>query len=203
MAEHWHLVARNRQAEKTTGSFSKNQKMPCPSWGISAARCITGSRLAQVSGTVCHPSVCYARKRNYTWDAVQNKLEERYNGMWDEIDGVPIWTVAMAFMMNWECDDIMRLFDSGDLQGPNHFKNVIKIAEAVPHIVIWMPTREITTVQSVTRERIEAGLTGCPLNLRPRISANLIDGQIPKGFTYTSRVVTGEGTCIAQQQGNS
>ena len=41
----------------------------------------------------------------------------------------------------------------------------------------------------MTRERLEQGLLGTPPNLKPRVSANLIDGPVPKGFPYTSRVV--------------
>jgi hypothetical protein len=89
------IVSRNRMAETITGGLSSPGKMPCLSWGISAARCRVGSVLAAQPGTVCYE--CYARKRNYARDSVQAKLEARYEGMFNELwTGVPQekWTLG-------------------------------------------------------------------------------------------------------------
>jgi hypothetical protein len=40
------IVSRHRLAEKVTGGLSLTTKVPCPSWGIPAIRCRTGSVLA-------------------------------------------------------------------------------------------------------------------------------------------------------------
>lgn len=53
----------------------------------------------QVEGSVCHPSVCYAKKRNYARGTVQDKLEGRYEGLFH-----PLWTLAMIFLVDYLCD---------------------------------------------------------------------------------------------------
>ena len=50
-------------ALQAVGGLGKPSKMPWWSWSISATECITGSKLAEVEGTVC--SGCYALKGNY------------------------------------------------------------------------------------------------------------------------------------------
>src|SRR5262249_40071771 len=152
-------------AEKYSGGFSEPGKMPCISWGISAARCRIGSQLREVEGSVC--SECYATKRNYRRDSVQGRLEDRYAAL---MDSENLWTPAMIFMVNYFCDKYFRLFDSGDLQGANHLRNICTIAEHTPEVRIWLPTREIETVRAVLAERV------FPENLIVRISNNMVDG---------------------------
>ena len=66
-----------------------------------------------------------------------------------------------------------------------------------------MPSREIQTIQNVHREMIR-DCVEFPKNLITRISANLIDGKPPRGFPYTSAVVSDpeEATCVARSQKN-
>lgn len=52
----------------------------------------------------------------------------------------------------------------------------------------WLRTREIQTVRSVFQEILEF-----PEYLIARVSPNKNDGKPPKGFPYTSSVVTGGG----------
>ena len=52
-----------KQALDIVGGLSAPSKMPCSSYSISATRCVTGSKLAKIEGTVCHN--CYALKGNY------------------------------------------------------------------------------------------------------------------------------------------
>jgi Gene product 88 len=189
-------VSRGQLAEKITGGLSQPGKMPCYAWGISAFRCRVGSKLAEQEGTVC--SECYARKRNYLRQNVQDKLEERFQGLSHEL-----WTPAMAFLIGYFSEGYFRMFDSGDFMSESHIKNTIQIAEALPEVKIWCPSREIQMIRSVLRERITANLS-FPDNLILRISANLIDGKPPRGFPYTSAVVSDpeKATCVAQRQGN-
>lgn len=55
-------------------------------------------------------------------------------------------------MINWESDDLFRIFHSGDLQGVNHLKNLDTVAWHVPHVTLWVPTREREIVLAVRRE---------------------------------------------------
>jgi hypothetical protein len=195
LQEDLNVVSRNQLAEQITGGLSWPRKMPCPSWGISATRCRIGSILAQQAGTVCHK--CYALRGRYTFNTVQAKLEERYRGLFH-----PLWTPAMIFLIRYYCDRYFRFFDSGDLQGMNHLRNIITIAEHTRDVCIWLPTREAELVRTVLREMGEL-----PENLVIRVSAARIDGPPPKGFAHTSTVVSaavaGTATCPAPEQGGT
>lgn len=182
-------VSRNREADRITGGLSITTKMPCPSWGIPASRCKIGSVLAQKEGTVC--SECYALGGRYRFTNVQNKLEERYQGLFN-----PLWTPAMVFLIRYFADRYFRWFDSGDLQDANHLKNITTVAEATPDIRHWLPTREAEIVRSVGE---------FPKNLTVRLSAHHLDGK-PPNWRTTSTVVTGETPdgsfpCPSQDQG--
>lgn len=183
------VVSRDRQAEKITGGLSFTSKMPCPSWGISATRCRVGGVLSKINGTTCHD--CYALKGHYTFPNVTRAQERRYNGLFD-----PLWTPAMVFLIRWYCDRYFRFFDSGDIQGDNHLRNIVRVAAETPQIAHWLPTREIDTVRRVLRD------TFCPENLVIRASATRIDGKAPR-WPRTSTVVTEGATCPAAHQGNS
>src|SRR5215218_1299495 len=108
----------------------------------------------------------------------------------------PLWTPAMVYLIRWHCDRYFRLFDSGDLQGENHLRNIVTIAEAVPDVQMWLPTREAELVRRVGQ---------FPPNLPVRLSAHMIDGK-PPDWPTTSVVSSGEKEgydCPSRRQGNS
>jgi hypothetical protein len=183
-------VGRNRLAERITGGLSWTSKMPCPSWGISATRCRVGALLAQRPGTVCHG--CYALGGRYAFAAVQEKLEARYRGLFD-----PLWSPAMVFLIRWYAGRYFRWFDSGDLQGENHLRNILTICRHTRDVLHWLPTREYDVVRSCRAE--------IPENLTVRLSAHRIDGTPPGWWPQTATVVSesGEATCPAPGQGGS
>ena len=139
-------------------------------------------------------SDCYAMKGTYRFPAVQRKLEERYRGLFH-----PLWTPAMAFLVGYYCDRYFRLFDSGDLQGANHLRNILTVARHVPDVRIWLPTREYETVRACAGD--------VPPNLTIRVSAHRVDGPPPAWWPTTSTVVSargeGEGVCPAPEQDHS
>lgn len=167
--------------------------MPGLSWGIPATRCRIGSILAEQKGTVCEG--CYARKGTYAFGNVQKKLEERYRGLLNEL-----WTPAMVadLRINTEAGDYFRFFDSGDLQGPNHLANIIRIASAVRDVCFWLPTREASLLRDINPRTV-------PENLRVRLSGNMIDGPVPQFWPWTSAVVSDpeEATCPTSINGGS
>jgi Gene product 88 len=186
-------LSRPGAAEAVTGGLSTPGKMPCYAIGLSASRCRMGSILGQKEGNVCHEDVCYAKGGNYARTKVQDKMELRYQGLFN-ID----WTPALASLIHRKAEQYFRLFDSGDLQSVNHLKNIARVAEAVPQVIIWMPTREIDILRKVLDE-----MGAFPSNLIPRVSATRVDGKAPKGWRYTSSVVSDpeEASCISQKQG--
>ena len=188
-----------RTAEEYGGKLSRPSKMDVAGWSIPATRCRIGSALARQEGTTC--SGCYALKGNFRRGAVKRIMEENYRKL---MDPRAHWTQAMAALIRWTGEDRFRIFVSGDLQGENHLLNLIQIAEAVPGTKIWMPTREIATVQAVQRQLIWEGLEW-PENLVARISGTMIDGPPPKRFRFTSTVVSEEtpDTCPSSVKGGS
>jgi hypothetical protein len=183
------IVGRSGRADEITGGLSVTEKMPCPSWGIPATRCQLGSILAKKPETVC--SGCYALKGRYKFSNVQRKLERRYEGLFD-----PLWTPAMIHLIAWHCDRYFRLFDSGDLQGENHLRNIVRIAQEVPDVQIWMPTREAAVVRVVGE---------FPPNLTVRLSGHYVDGAAPDWPTTSSvaRKPSGGFPCPSRLQHNS
>jgi hypothetical protein len=185
-----HTVGRHRLAEAITGGLSWPGKMPCPAWGISAARCKRGAALAQEEGTAC--SACYALRGRYLFDAVQAKLEERYRGLFH-----PLWTPAMVFLVRRHAGRHFRWFDSGDLQDENHLRNICTVARHTPDVLHWLPTREYEVVRACRGE--------APKNLTVRVSATRIDGPPPCWWPTTSTVVSdrepGPGVCPAPEHG--
>lgn len=185
-------VARKGLAEQLA-PLALTTKMPCPAWGISAFRCRIGNVLADVEGSTCEK--CYARKGRFKFSNVQARLEKAYQGLFN-----PLWTPALAHQVLWHADRYFRLFHSGDLQGENHLRNLVTVAQAVPDVSFWLPTREAKTVRAVLKE-----IGAFPENLVVRVSGAMIDGPPPKGFSTTSTVVSDpeEVTCPAPDQGNS
>jgi hypothetical protein len=104
----------------------------------------------------------------------------------------------MVFLVRFYCDRYFRLFDSGDLQGVNHLKNIVALARHTPDVQTWLPAREAEVVWAVRKEIGEF-----PPNLLVRVSAAMIDGKPPKGFPHTSTVVSDpdQATCPSHQQG--
>lgn len=184
-------VTRHRLAEHIA-PLSYPTKLPCPAWGIPAEVCPTGSQLAQIQGTVC--SRCYALTNRYRFANVQDKLWQRYQGLYHEL-----WVPSITFMVRYFCDNYFRLFDSGDIQNETMMQNICMMARYVPDVQIWMPTREITI--------IEACAALIPDNLIIRYSVPRIDQQPPDTEWLTSTVCDLSPTpashiCPAPNQGN-
>jgi len=183
-------VARSRLAEVITGGLSIPSKMPCPAWGISAFRCRVGQILARREGTVCHD--CYAMKGTYGFSSVQDKLEQRYRGLFD-----PLWVPAMVFLIRWHAEGHFRWFDSGDVQNVRHLQNIITICRHTRDVLHWLPTREFAVVRACADE--------IPENLTVRVSGHQLDGEPPDRWPTTSTVTSvqeaGDGICPAPEQG--
>lgn len=192
-------LSRGGAWEKAIGGFSRPGKMPGISWGISASRCHVGTILHDrdkanaVKKTVCGD--CYARKGTYGFSNVQARLEKRYEALFGA-DFVPGFVAGVR--QNTVAGDLVRLHDSGDFQSMNHLLNVIRICSTVRDVLFWAPTREASLLAQLTPEDV-------PENLVLRLSGNLIDGKPPKGWPYTSTVVTDydAATCPSSKEGGS
>ena len=181
-------------AIKITGSLGKPSKMPGLSYGISAKLCKVGAALAKIKGSTCEN--CYALKANYAYPSVQAAHEKRRAGIED-----PQWANAMIYLIEKSGETYFRWHDSGDLQHFQHLLNIVKIAESLPNVSFWLPTREKGLVNQYIRS-----FGGFPANLVVRVSAAMIDTAAPKGYKNTSTVHNTADpigfACPASKQGN-
>jgi len=177
-----------------TGSLGKPSKMPGLSYGISAKLCKVGAALAQVKGSTCEG--CYALKANYQYPSVQAAHAKRAAGL-----DHPQWVEAMVYLISKAGESYFRWHDSGDLQSFQHLLNIVSVAEQLPGVSFWLPTREKGLINQYLR-----AFGSFPANLCVRVSAAMVDSAAPKGYTNTSTVhskAAPEGySCPAQSQGN-
>ena len=171
-----------KQLEKEIGTLSNPSKMPAYAWGISASKCITGTKLAKVEGTICNK--CYANKNCYVFQVVKNAHKFRIKAITR-----PEWVDYMAELLTQKYKRLAksrlfhRWFDSGDLQSHEHLMKIFKVCELTPHIKYWLATREYKIISKIKYKDI-------PKNLVVRASGIKIDGQPPKFWKWTSTVHT-------------
>ena len=161
------------EARERIGGVSKPGKMPCDAWSIPASKCITGSKLVNIPGSVC--ADCYALKGRNRFPVVQNAQQRRLTA-YDS----PTWPQDMATSINGA--DHFRWFDSGDLQSLEMLESIADVAKLTPNTSHWLPTREKKIFRQFTRKHGDF-----PANLCVRVSATMVDGDAPD-FPNTSTV---------------
>ena len=176
-----------KEAKEITGGLSSPSKMPGYAYNLPAWRCITGVKLQAVAGSVC--AGCYAMKGRYRFRNVKEALERRQQALTD-----PRWVDAMVTLITGEA--WFRWHDSGDIQSPEHLKNIFEVCKRTPGTRHWMPTREAQFLKDLDPATV-------PPNLIIRMSSHMIDQGPVKQWPWTSTVTSGEGrTCPAPEQGN-
>jgi len=179
------------EARAAVGGLSQTSKMPCRSWGISADYCKTGSKLAQIEGSIC--STCYAQKGAYKWTPTKNAQERRLS-----LINTSVWVDNMVVAING--DEYFRWFDSGDIQDDNHLADIVRVAIATPDTKHWLPTKEYLIVARYMRKHGKF-----PKNLTVRVSSPNIDQAPIEHYQHTSTVHTNQPfgrECIAHKQDN-
>ena len=158
-----------KEAVSIAGALGHPSKMPGYSYGISATKCHTGSKLRGVPGSVC--SGCYAMTDWYrSWRPLLKGHARRFEGLTHAR-----WVEAMVRMISSACtppNDYFRWHDSGDLQGLWHLANIIAVCRQTPQVRHWLPTREYEYVA-----RYLATGQDIPDNLCIRLSAHMIDSE--------------------------
>lgn len=177
-----------REATAIAGSLGYPSKMPGTSYGLPAAACITGAKLAKVKGSAC--SNCYAFRGNYIFRDVKKSQATRLEAIRHEsfVEAmVLLLTRAHERGVNPKTGEALskhhRWHDSGDLQSRDHLARICAVARATPWLQHWLPTREGGIVKAFVRD----GGT-IPENLTIRLSATMIDGAPPKAWPVTSTV---------------
>ena len=186
-----------QQATSITGKLSNPSKMPGYGYGIPASLCNVGTKLAKVENSTCKS--CYAFKGNYTFPNVKRAQLTRY----EAIDQ-PIWIKAMASNIFINClifgnEKHFRWHDSGDIKNVLHLHKIVKIAELLPQIKFWLPTREY----KIVGDYVAKYGNNWPENLTIRLSDLMIDGTMPEtmlnrlNVVRSSVVTTGNYNCEA------
>jgi hypothetical protein len=164
------------RAESITGSLGKPSKMPGLAYGISAKKCNVGGKLALVPGSVC--ADCYAMRDNYSYPSVQAAHEKRFSGL-SSIS----WADSMVFLIRRSGETYFRWHDAGDLQSFQHLLDIVRIAESLPSVAFWLPTKEKGLIY-----RYREVFGDFPPNLCVRLSGAMIDGNPPAYDGNTSTV---------------
>ena len=179
-------------AETICGKLSHTTKMPCPSYSLPVARCVSGEKLSKIEGSVC--SKCYAKKGNHRFHT--GSQEARWQSLRH-----PRWVEAITHLIREEANPHFRWHDSGDLAGYWHLQKIIDVAKALPEVSFWLPTSERDVVHEY-----RTLLGEFPANLTVRVSTSLIDSAPRKDQTLTSSVHRNKPphgfACKAPQQGN-
>lgn len=188
-----------KQLEQVTGGLSKPSKMPGFAYSISAKRCILGSILRKKKGSTC--GSCYALKGRYVFPNVQAAMERRFQAMQNENWQVYMRDLIALKLRNKKgADRVFRWHDSGDLQSVAHLESIVWIANELPDVSFWVPTRE----SKMVREYLKTGQF--PSNLAVRLSAAMVGQAAAWGTglgSLSSTVASGTGyACPAPTQGN-
>lgn len=194
-------MGRIQDLERAVGGLSKPSKMPGLSYGIPAAECKVGAILRKRRNTVC--GTCYAFKGMYVFRNVRTAQYRRLEILSADLD---TWAENMTALLRLKYrakrgpDRVFRWHDSGDLQSLEHLSAIVRIANNLPDIRFWIPTREYATVREWARR-----FGAFPSNLTVRVSAPMIGAAaVAIPGTVSSTVSSGIGhACPAQSQGNA
>jgi len=191
-----------KELETLVGGLSKPSKMPGLAWGLPAWKCKLGAILARKKGSVCFS--CYALRGCYVFPVVKKAQENRFRILMQDMFA---WKRAMITLLERKYarktgdDRVFRWHDSGDLQSVEHLSAIVEIANLLPSIKFWLPTRE----RKMVTEWLSSGKS-FPANLVVRISAAMVGqetGPLPEG-TLGSTVGANTGhACPARHQGNA
>jgi len=188
-------------ATEVVGGLSKPSKMPCFSYNLPAQACKIGGALQNVAGSVCHK--CYAMRGNYRFPHVKNALQRRLESITK-----PDWENAMVALItdlyHRRKHDVFRWHDSGDLQSLQHLEKIAYVCYQTPWVKHWLPTREVGIVSQYLKKRGEF-----PANLVVRVSATMVDGDIPDlgrkvlySAVHTVQPIKGAVECKAKYHDN-
>ena len=145
----YYKIMNKKEASKITGGLSAPGKMPEGSYNLPARACQTGAKLREIPGTPCWG--CYAFKGRYNFPNVKDALSRRLKSLGD-----PQWVRAMVVLIKGKKH--FRWHDSGDLQGPEHLKNIFEVCKLTPETQHWLPTQERKLLQFLDPDIIPPNL---------------------------------------------
>ncbi len=169
------------------GSLSAPSKMPCSGYNIPAQECKIGSILRKIKDSTC--SSCYALKGRYLFSNVKDAMYRRFEAIKKNY-----WVDSMVEQIKLNNKGDKRYFrwhDSGDVQSLEHIDKIVSIAEQLPEVKHWLPTREFKLFEEYINLH---GVGKIPSNLTVRYSSHMNDRISNKALnkTYSSMVISSE-----------
>jgi hypothetical protein len=169
--------------------------MPGTSYGISAKLCKTGSKLAEIEGSICYD--CYALGANYQYPSVAKAHANRIATIYEKR-----WPSAMAFLILRSGTTHHRWHDSGDIQSVEHLRQIVRVCLLTPKVKHWLPVKELAMLLQWVKQ---GGVK--PKNLCIRLSAYMVDGDPSPKWPVTSGVYHNRAPkghrCVAPDHDNT
>lgn len=201
------------EARSIAGTLGFPSKMPGTSYGLPASKCVAGSKLSQVEGSVCN--LCFALRDRYAWTNAQKAQNKRLqaisNSAWVQaittllinkhkssrfkIDlGITGQRLQKRGGTRWRYNEagFHRWHDSGDLQSVEHLAKICEVARRTPKIRHWLPTQELGMVR-----RYLATGQSVPSNLTIRVSSVMVDDAVRRSWPQTSSVFRDEAPSLS------
>lgn len=163
-----------KAAATICGSLTQTTKMPCESYSLPTVACVTGFKLAQIEGSICHS--CYANKGNYKLYAanIEPAQHMRLHSIELALSDATLrdeWLSAMVKLIG--AATYFRWHDSGDLQSVEHLALIAEVCDLTPHCNHWLPTREYAMVRDYLSTH-----GALPKNIMVRLSAMYFDKPV-------------------------
>ncbi len=152
-----------KEAVVITGGLSNPSKMPGRSINLDNCKCVTGSKLALIPGSVCNK--CYASRGRYLFTNTKDVQSRRVKAI-----KKTNWVDAMVFLIEKQSPECFRWHDSGDIQSMSHLKKIIEVVNKTPNTKHWLPTKEYAMVAKYLKEN-----GSFPTNLVVRLGMPMID----------------------------
>jgi hypothetical protein len=201
------------KAAKQFGVVTKgNSKIHGSTFSTDPKRCHVGSKLVNVVGSTCNK--CYALKLAKVYPTAAKSWVDNLDLFRTAVDNDQLleWCEAIALQIGNISKNkaknktsgamFHRWFTAGDLDSVDMLRAFVKVAEMLPHIKFWLPTREKAIVR-----QYQAALGVVPSNMVIRVSSAMV-GAIPAVIGNTSTVHKknhlGYGfNCPAQRRGGN
>lgn len=202
------------KAAKQHGVVTKgNAKIHGSTFSTDPKRCNVGQSLVNVKGSTCES--CYALKLAKVYPSAAKSWADNLDLFRNAVstDTVPEWCDAIAHQINAISKNktkreqsgafFHRWFTAGDLDSMEMLTAFVRVANLLPHIKFWLPTREKALVS-----RFKAALGIVPANMIIRLSSAMVDGHPVNMTDNTSTTHTKDAehfgfACPAQNQGGS
>ena len=173
-----------------TVGLTGTSSMPCASWSLPAERSCPASKASIVKlgdDAVC--KLCYAGRGFYRMSNVQAAQGARYQWVLESMiaDGGEDFVVGMVTMIRADVDKrgepIFRVHDSGDLFSAPYALLWGRIADAMPDVQFWIPTRSHTLPRLLdairelaSRPNVEVRPSALAFDAMPPVIAGLAAG---------------------------